>query len=266
MRPFRTCTALVIVALLLAACSGGGSTTTADASSPNGSSGVSLEGADESTSDAITTTTAALEPADDTESTSTSEAPATTAPPLSEVVTFAGVGSDAIELDELSISPSVASITHGGDGRFRVRLLDGDGERVDRLAIGTGAYEGSVTVNFDGGDDFRFLEVVADGPWTVTLSPLDSVGDAKLPGAIIEASGDRVFAVDAEVATVALFRCDTCGRLILRAWPDPQAAGTILVDQGGAFDVRRVLPAGTTYLEVLTQDEDGLPSWTLAIE
>ena len=80
---------------------------------------------------------------------------------------FSGEHTTATDFFWLSRGPKSFEMTHQGDGKFAVRLLDRNGAKVGKsLVNGKGSFKGSKSVLVPR-DGVYLLQVEADGPWTV---------------------------------------------------------------------------------------------------
>lgn len=103
-------------------------------------------------------------------------------------------GDDIIKLPKGAKS-GIVTITHSGDSNFAVKTLTAEGQWSDLLVNEIGDYSGTVAFNLSRRDKPRYLEIVADGSWKVTIKP---VYKAKaLPKS---SKGDGVFTYSAKFA------------------------------------------------------------------
>lgn len=94
--------------------------------------------------------------------------------------TFIGTASQVTSPFTLEPGLAIAAGTHSGDRNFIVQLVDAAGDTVDYLANEIGAVTSeSLTGELDGGS-YR-LEVMADGPWSITVTQPKSVWGRALP-------------------------------------------------------------------------------------
>lgn len=98
-----------------------------------------------------------------------------------------GYGSQVIELPG---EHGIVTATANGSGNFIVNVLDENNEATGDLLVNTiGAYQGT-TFFGRGWGTATFLEVVADGPWTIAIEPVSYAQEIALPG---EGVGDAVY-------------------------------------------------------------------------
>ncbi len=82
---------------------------------------------------------------------------------------FSGDRKTATDFFWLSRGPKRFEMTHQGDGKFSVRLLDKNGAKVGaRLVNRKGSFNGSRSVQIPK-DGVYLLQVEANGPWTIQL-------------------------------------------------------------------------------------------------
>lgn len=62
--------------------------------------------------------------------------------------------------------------SHSGSGNFSVVSYTADGDRIDLLVNEIGNYSGRRPINLFDGDEVAFIEVSADGSWTIELQPI----------------------------------------------------------------------------------------------
>ena len=66
---------------------------------------------------------------------------------------------------------ATAGITHHGSSTFAVETIESEELLVDEI----GTYAGRVLFDMEQGQDSTRLRITADGPWTVTLLPFESL-------------------------------------------------------------------------------------------
>ncbi|MHB1225631.1 MAG: hypothetical protein ACYC2G_16510 [Gemmatimonadaceae bacterium] len=89
-------------------------------------------------------------------------------PSVGRAQSFTGTGQQATGLFPLSEGLAVFELTHQGDSRFVVQLLDADGNTVGELARASGRFDGSRALRIGHAGQY-LLDVTASGPWTVKL-------------------------------------------------------------------------------------------------
>ncbi len=104
-----------------------------------------------------------------------------------EPVYIDGHGSQVIELPG---EHGIVTATGNGSGNFVVNVLDENNESTGDLLVNTiGAYEGTTFYGRGWGTP-AWLEVVADGPWSIAIEPVSYAAEIALPG---EGVGDAVY-------------------------------------------------------------------------
>jgi hypothetical protein len=89
--------------------------------------------------------------------------------------TFSGSGPDVSPPFALQLGTARFEMTHSGSSNFAIWLLDGRGERVDLLVNEIGPFSGSTAVGvtgepFDASPGVHYLNIGADGTWTVRIT------------------------------------------------------------------------------------------------
>jgi hypothetical protein len=97
----------------------------------------------------------------------------TSAPPPPQ--TFSGRGPDVPPPFMLEMGVARFEMTHDGSSNFAVWLLDREGGRVDLLVNEIGPFQGSTAVGvtadgFDASPGVHYLDIEADGSWTVSVT------------------------------------------------------------------------------------------------
>ena len=85
-------------------------------------------------------------------------------------------GQNQVSTSQFSLDPGPAQFTmyHGSridsvEDAFIVKLMDQDGDLVERILVTTGPYDGIITVKVPN-DGYYFLNVIAAAPWEITVS------------------------------------------------------------------------------------------------
>ena len=176
-------------------------------------------GADESGSEDPTETTAPLPPK-----------PTIAAGERLPVLEFNGTGSSVVAIDPAG--PRVAKVEYTGSGPFSVTGKDANDSDVETYVSSDGPYSGSVAVDFHDEQDSRSLAIEGDGPWTITMVPVESL-DA-IPGAFT-GSGDNVVLYSGEVGPVNITHSGTSTFKVNTFEIKTRDIATI-VDETGPFD------------------------------
>lgn len=232
-----------------------------------------VETTEAATTTRLTTTTAATTTS--TTTTSTTLPPTTTAPPAP--IVLSGTGQQVLTLNDgsdESTKPLVLEATHDGSSNFQVTLLDAGGERIDGVINEIGPYIGRRPWHFIKGPDVKFVEVNADGNWTLNLIGLADRANqhafAVAPGASYPGVGDDVILLYDRPSgpNVVNFTCDNCVSNVQMTGYGESRDGLIneIAEEGVPFQASVVLPADATTIEVETFDQDSPGNWNIAIQ
>lgn len=143
--------------------------------------------------------------------------------------------------------------THQGTAGFSLTVLDSTGAEAELLVDTIGTYDGTTGLGLTSATEPATIQVAADGPWTLEISPITAA--TALPAA---GHGDGVFLYDGPATDVALTHT---GGSYLFAWQQSGAAYDValLADEAGEFSGTAPLAAGPA-LVVVNSDGD----WTTA--
>jgi hypothetical protein len=134
-------------------------------------------------------------------------------------VVLSGLGDSIVDVDR-SDDPSIARISHSGDGNFSVVNYGPDSEYIDLLVNTIGAYEGIVALDLLEGEHSVRFEVTASGPWTLEILPLIEARGETVPG-LIQGIGDDVFFIDEGFPDTAFVDASTAsGNIAIWAFTD----------------------------------------------
>lgn len=99
-----------------------------------------------------------------------------------------GSGDSIIDLPG-GVTAGLVTASFSGDGNFAIIPIDADNESTAELLVNTiGAYQGTTAWGIGGLGDAVRLQVTANGPWTIALSPASTAGSLPPSG-----EGDGVF-------------------------------------------------------------------------
>jgi hypothetical protein len=172
---------------------------------------------------------------------------------------FFGSGDLTIELElpkNRANSVGIASIAHTGSGDFSIWTLYENQER-QQLLRKIGNYTGTVLFKpLEGAPIFAF-EIVADGPWTVTLRDPRSLEEIK-QGSVATGQGDEVLFYNGE-STVATVSHEGKRNFSLRS--GIFTSSVLLVKGIGSFSGQVPLRAGPVMIEMRT---NGV--WTIELD
>jgi hypothetical protein len=205
------------------------------------------------------TTPACLQQVSGPTTTTTTATTTTTVPP--SPVVYSGSGDDVISIpagSQQSTAPWAANFTHDGAENFIVELSDSGGGLIDIPVNHIGNYAGLRPYGFDlfgPSEPVRFIEVRADGSWTITLNPLSSLPSlSSSPGASYGSAGDSVVRFsNGGSPSVVRFDCSDCdANIILWSYGDNPDLLENDIGDGSPFANTFLVPAGTDYIEVRT--------------
>lgn len=164
-----------------------------------------------------------------------------------------GRGDGVVRLPS-GVSAALVRVTHDGESNFGVQVLDENNQpTADLLVNVVGSYRGTTAYGFnDFGAAPAKLRILADGAWSVTISPIASA--PKFDGSA-SGTGDRVFRYDGDPASVKIRHRGEANFSVLQigqGYPD------LLVNEVGEYDGTVPLSAGPS---VLTIKADG--DWSI---
>ena len=111
-------------------------------------------------------------------------------------VTVKGSGAKVIKLPA---EAGIITAKHTGSSNFILNVLDADNQPTLDLLVNTiGSYSGTTAYGLSSLGAGVSLEVKADGPWTVTISPIGKAPVLSLPA---KGNSDQVFLTDGPAAT-----------------------------------------------------------------
>jgi len=179
--------------------------------------------------------------------------------PETDPAVFTGTGDAVFPITTENFANfAIVFAKHDGSRNFIVSFLDSNGERTEGLVNEIGSYEGwSMTA----GDDVAFLQVAADGAWTVDLQQITTGASVELQaGVAISGPGNEVLALDLDGPVIVDFSCPGCdGNVIVKHYGN----GRALVNEIGSYSGSFVIPGDTLLVEIQTFDRRGDSSWTL---
>jgi hypothetical protein len=113
---------------------------------------------------------------------------------------YDGAGDQDITVRKPGPGPVIVYARYKGPQNFIVQALDSKGEGGDVLVNTIGVYEGTVPLDFFGGDT-PLLEVTANGPWHIEIRDIRTAlhFDAKVQG-----HGDKVLIYTGKAGTAAI--------------------------------------------------------------
>ena len=244
--------ALVALMVVAGALSGGGDTGAGQAPATAPAS----TRATETAAPAPATTAATTETAQATKT----EAPAPAVNPFDErygafeSVTTSGKGDSVIEVPA-GVQAGLVTATHKGSANFAIWTLDENNEPTDLLVNTIGSYSGTTDFGLTGlGDAPAFIQITADGSWTVTLSPISSASSL---GNAAEGEGDSVFTYDGPAGAAAITHTGSANFVVYQI--DGGFPG-LLVNEIGAYDGKVPFKKGPAVIVIRA---DG--KWTVSV-
>lgn len=189
-----------------------------------------------------------------------------------ETITFSGEGSETISLDAASAEfsqPWILEAVHEGSEKFFITAFDDARTSTEWPVSALGAYRGRHFFGFAAHSPPAFIQVIADGAWTIRLmdssDPSAASEISSAPGTSFTSIGNDVFRFSTGEQTRILdFECESCEAIIsLIAFGDFdwRKTGVILLQWGDGtpFSTRVEVPANTNFLEIAAA-QNGLDS------
>ena len=167
-----------------------------------------------------------------------------------------GDSDQVVNLTFPTTMPALVHATYQGDSNFIVHGVNSLGVSGSLLVNVIGAYDGVTPLNFTVDEQATALQVQAQGPWTITVSPLSTAPEVPAHGSYMSSS-DQVIGIAAGT-TLASFGYSGDSNFIVHAVTGTQE--TLVVNEIGAFNGQEVIPAGTLYLIVEAQG-----SWSVTL-
>ena len=211
----------------------------------------SIEGAPSTVSSTTTTVATTTAPAPTT--TTLPPTTTTTEPPGWEPVVVEGSGDDVVAFSVPGNDPSVLELTHSGTSNFVATSYTADNERIDLLVNVIGSYSGRVPINFLVGEDIAFIEISADGGWTLTATAL---AEEPLTTQPANGEGDDVLIMSISSPIMDVSH-DGDSNFILVSWTTTDR--DLLVNEIGLYDGTVRVATGTVIFVVSSEG-----SWTLS--
>lgn len=192
------------------------------------------------------------EPTDTPEPTATS----TAAP---QPVELTGTGDQIVDLS-LPFDVGVVHAVYTGGGNFAITSYDVNNEMVDLLVNVIGAYDGHVALNFMDGEDAKRLEIMASGPWTLTIYPIaeEYMHQCQVPGPCTGSGDDVILFVGGKPDTAVFKHSGSSNFAVLSygsGYPD------LLINEIGAYEGTVMFSNGSVIMEI---QADG--AWEAQIE
>ena len=151
-------------------------------------------------------------------------------------------------------SAGIVTASHTGSANFVVQTLSADNAELDLLVNEIGKYRGS-TFYIESMDKPTRLKITADGPWTVSISP---VSTGKQMSAKTTGKGDAVLLYDGEAADWSITHAGQANFVVKRIGTDSE---DLLVNEIGKYS--GTLPVGSGPAIVIL-NADG--TWSIGVD
>lgn len=210
------------------------------------------------TTSTSTTTTSTTTTTSSTTTTTTAPTTTTTTDPMAafrfDPVEVSGSGDDVVDMVVPDDLPAVLTLSHDGSSNFAVISHTQENERLDLLVNTIGDYSGQRPVNLYDGENVGFLEVTADGPWTVRAVPFSDIERFETSAS---GTGDTVLFVTGGGGRLAVTHSGESNFVVL----SHGSSRDLLVNEIGTYDGTVLLDGAALVLEI---QADG--DWTLSLE
>jgi len=202
------------------------------------------------TTAAATTTTAAATTTTAAPATTTTVAPTTTVP--AQPIVFNGSGNDVVDIGPDN-ARFILRASHDGKSNFQVELLDPAQQPVGVVFNEIGAVT-DATVIMDVSKGGQFLQVTADGKWSLQLLDVSSV---PVVGNTFKGTGKSVVKYDGPAGVFAITHDGKSNFQVTLADPTSGQVTDVVVNEIGPYSGRNSITAGPVLIEVTA---DG--NWT----
>ncbi|GAB3127440.1 TM2 domain-containing protein [Glaciibacter psychrotolerans] len=170
-------------------------------------------------------------------------------------VTQTGTGDNLITLPA-GATAGIVTATYDGSANFALSVLDASNASTGELLVNTiGAYSGTTVYGFNALGDGTTIQVMADGNWSLTLSPISAAPSLAGAGA-----GDAVFLYNGKAGKLTATHDGSANFVVMEETGKAFNFG-LLVNEIGAYSGTVPLSAGPSALSVKA---DG--NWTLLAE
>lgn len=171
-----------------------------------------------------------------------------------KTVSHKGSGDDIVSLPSDSIA-GIVKATYKGSGNFSIVVLDDQNDSTGELLVNTiGSYAGT-TIFGRGFTEGVKLQVSADGPWTIKISPVSSAPELETSG-----KGDSVFLYGGPAATLTLNHKGDSNVTLYEDTAETFEMG-LLVNEIGPYKGTVAIGAGPSVIDV-----GGEGKWTLTVK
>ncbi len=171
-----------------------------------------------------------------------------------EAVTTSGEGDSVIEVPA-GVKAGLVTATHKGSANFAIWSLDDSNEPTDLLVNTIGSYSGTTDFGLTGlGDSPSFIQITADGEWTVTLSPISAASSL---GNAAEGAGDTVLTYAGPAGAAAITHKGSANFVVHQIG---NGLPGLLVNEIGAYDGKVPFKKGPAVIVIRA---DG--SWSVSL-
>jgi hypothetical protein len=143
--------------------------------------------------------------------------------------------------------PALARITHRGPGAFAVWNVDSGGNRLNLLVDTTGAYTGTLPIDFLVSENTATFEVAAADAWTIELLPLLKIRVVRVPAAFTGHGDDVVHLAALDPARLTVDASHATGNLVVWAYGPGRA---LLIDDYAPYTGLVTVPRETSILVI----------------
>lgn len=162
--------------------------------------------------------------------------------------TWSGTGDKVIKFDR-NYGPSILVISHTGSSNFVVHNLDSEKEMIDLLVNVIGNYKGKVPVDFRISQNTNYLQVNADGNWSIKLTQLSTSALSKISSSSYKGNGDDLLYVDNDFTTGNFVSSGDSNFIVLSYGKDID----LLINDISPYKGEVLIPNGTTILEIKSE-------------
>lgn len=158
---------------------------------------------------------------------------------------WSGTGDKVIKFDQ-NYGPSILIISHTGSSNFIVQNLDSGKEMIDLLVNEIGSYKGKVPVDFRMDQNTNFLEINADGNWSIKLTQLSTSALSKMSSSSYKGNGDDLLFIHKDFTTGKFVSTGDSNFIVLSYGKDID----LLINDISPYQGEVLIPNGTSILEI----------------
>jgi hypothetical protein len=170
--------------------------------------------------------------------------------------TIAGSGNDVVDLRIPGDAPAILDLTYDGGSNFIVWSLDGSHDLIDLLVNEIGSYTGRRMVHggwLSSPDLVRFLDITANGPWSITVRPLSAANTFRTS---LSGSGDTILLYRGSSTLTSTHNGSS--NFIIWGYRSNGELHDLIVNEIGSYSGTDLVASGTSILDI---QADG--AWTL---